>query len=62
MPGGFSIYARLILPVLGAVAGWFVFEEMIVAAAIAVLLGTASWFSYKKRKNKTGNKAGKYFY
>ena len=52
MPGGFSIYARLILPVLGAVAGWFVFEEMIVAAAIAVLLGTASWFSYKKEKIK----------
>lgn len=62
MPGGFSIYARLVLPVLGAVAGWFVFEEMIVAAAIAVLLGIASWLSHNKRKNKTGNKTGKYFY
>ena len=62
MPSGFTVYARLILPMLGAVAGWFVFEEMIVAAVIAVIFGTASWFSYKKRKNKTGNKARKYFY
>ena len=62
MPSGFTIYARLILPVLGAVAGWFVFEEMIIAAVVAVIFGTASWFSYKKRKNKTGNKARKYFY
>lgn len=62
MPGSFSIYARFILPVLGAVAGWFVFEEMIIAAVIAVVFGTATWFSYKKRKNKRENKAGKYFY
>ena len=62
MPGGFSIYARLILPVLGAVAGWFVFEELIIAAVIAVTFGTASWLSHRKRKNKAGNKAGKYFY
>ena len=62
MPGGFSIYARLILPVLGAVAGWFVFEEMILAAAIAVIFGTASWLSHRKRKNKGGNKARKLFY
>ncbi|KKT84879.1 MAG: hypothetical protein UW84_C0046G0003 [Candidatus Collierbacteria bacterium GW2011_GWA2_44_99] len=61
MLGGFSIYARLILPALGAVAGWFVFEEMIVAAVIAVLLGTASWLSHKKRKNKERNKAAKLF-
>lgn len=52
MPSGFPIYARLILPVLGAVAGWFVFEEMIIAAAITVLLGLASWFSYKKIKKR----------
>ena len=62
MPGGFSIYARLILPVLGAVAGWFVFEELIIAAVIAVTFGTASWFSYKKRKNKEKNKSANYFY
>lgn len=62
MPGSFSIYARFILPVLGAVAGWFVFEEMIIAAVIAVVFGTTAWFSYKKRKNKRENKAGKYFY
>ena len=61
MLGGFSIYARLILPALGAVAGWFVFEEMIVAAVIAVLLGTASWFSHRKRKNKERNKVAKLF-
>ena len=61
MLGGFSIYARLILPALGAVAGWFVFEEMIVAAVIAVLLGTVSWLSHKKRKNKERNKAAKLF-
>lgn len=62
MPGNFPIYARLILPVLGAIAGWFVFEEMIIAAAIGVLLGIAGWLSHKKRKNKERNKAGKYFY
>ena len=61
MPGGFSIYARLILPALGAVAGWFIFEEMIIAAFVAILLGTASWLSHRKRKNKRENKAARLF-
>jgi hypothetical protein len=46
---------------LAAIAGWFVFEEMIVAAVAAILLGTASWLSHRKRKNKERNKAAKLF-
>ena len=51
MPGGFSIYARLILPALGAVAGWFVFEEMIVAVPLLrFFLEQQVGFRTKKKK------------
>lgn len=43
---------RLILPILGAITGWFLFEDMIIGASVFIIIGVSAWIRHKKKINK----------
>jgi len=43
---------RIILTLIGLATGWFLFEEIIVGAAVFAMLGVIVWFGRKRKKDK----------
>jgi len=43
---------RAFLPLVGVVAGWFLFEDMIIGASVFIIIGVTAWIRHKKKTNK----------
>ena len=41
---------RIILTLIGLATGWFLFEEIIIGAAVFAMLGIIVWFGHKRNK------------